>query len=225
MILNIFTINNKFVDCMKKIKRKKHLEMRIQSIPPHPKPKVELEQYATPSVIASDLLWNALSLGDIENKNVLDLGCGCGIFSIGSCLLGADSAIGIDIDEESINLALKTASDFSIDNIEFISSDVFDFDDDLNVDTIFQNPPFGSQKNAERGIDLEFVKKAREFDADVLYSFHMASTEEFLINYYENLSFDITHIFRYSFPIPKIYEFHKNEFQNVDVIVIRSKII
>ena len=120
MILNIFTINNKFVDCMKKIKRKKHLEMRIQSIPPHPKPKVELEQYATPSVIASDLLWNALSLGDIENKNILDLGCGCGIFSIGSCLLGADSAIGIDIDEESINLALKTASDFSIDNIGFI---------------------------------------------------------------------------------------------------------
>ena len=144
----------------------------------------------TPSVIASDLLWNALSLGDIENKNILDLGCGCGIFSIGSCLLGADSAIGIDIDEESINLALKTASDFSIDNIEFISSDVFAFDDDLNVDTIFQNPPFGSQKNAERGIDLEFVKKAREFDADVLYSFHMASTEEFLINYYENLSFE-----------------------------------
>ncbi len=117
---------------MKKIKRKKHLEMRIQSIPPHPKPKVELEQYATPSVIASDLLWNALSLGDIENKNILDLGCGCGIFSIGSCLLGADSAIGIDIDEESINLALKTASDFSIDNIGFILSDVFDFDDDLN---------------------------------------------------------------------------------------------
>ena len=58
---------------MKKIKRKKHLEMRIQSIPPHPKPKVELEQYATPSVIASDLLWNAFSLGDIENKNIVDL--------------------------------------------------------------------------------------------------------------------------------------------------------
>ena len=58
---------------MKKITRKKHLEMKIQSIPPHPKPKVELEQYSTPSNIASDLLWNALSLGDIKNKNVYSI--------------------------------------------------------------------------------------------------------------------------------------------------------
>ena len=167
-------------------------------------------------------MWNALSLGDIENKNILDLGCGCGIFSIGSALLGANSSIGIDIDEESIDLARNTADDFSIDNIEFVVSDIFEFEDNPDIDTVFQNPPFGSQKNAERGIDLEFVKKAREFEPDVLYSFHMASTEEFLINYYENLSFNITHIFRYSFPIPKIYEFHKRESQNVDVIVIRA---
>ena len=70
-----------------KITRKKHLEMRLQSIPSHPKPKVGLEQYTTPSVIASDLLWNAFSLGDIENKNIVDLGCGTGVFAIGSSLL------------------------------------------------------------------------------------------------------------------------------------------
>ena len=207
---------------MKKITRKKHLEMRIQSIPSHPKPKVELEQYATPSDIASDLLWNALSLGDIENKNVLDLGCGCGIFSIGSALLGAKSAIGVDIDEDSINLARQSANKFDIENAEFIVSDICDLTDDLDADTIFQNPPFGSQKRADRGIDLKFVKKAYEFKPDVLYSFHMASTEEFLIDYYENLSFEITHIFRYSFPIPKIYDFHTKESQNVGVIVIRA---
>lgn len=222
MILNIFTINNKFVDYMKKITRKKHLEMKIQSIPSHPKPKVELEQYPTPSIIASDLLWNALSLGDVENKNILDLGCGCGIFSIGSALLGAKSSMGIDIDGEAIDLAKKTADEFSIDNVNFIASDVFTFNDNLEADTIFQNPPFGSQKRAERGIDLDFVKKALEFSPDVLYSFHMASTEEFLIDFYEDLSFEITHIFRYSFPIPKIYEFHTKESQNVDVIVMRS---
>ena len=207
---------------MKKITRKKHLEMRIQSIPSHPKPKVELEQYSTPSVIASDLLWNALSLGDIEEKNILDLGCGCGIFSIGAMLLGAGSAIGVDIDKDSIDLARKTADDFDIDNIEFIESDVCKLDNDLKADTIFQNPPFGSQKRADKGADLSFVKKACEISPDVLYSFHMASTEEFLIGYYEKLSFDITHIFRYSFPIPKIYEFHSKESSDVDVIVIRA---
>ena len=56
---------------MKKITRKRHLEMKLQSIPTHPKPKVGLEQYTTPSVIASDLLWNASSLGDVEGKDIL----------------------------------------------------------------------------------------------------------------------------------------------------------
>ena len=167
---------------MKKITRKKHLEMKIQSIPPHPKPKVELEQYATPSNIASDLLWNALSLGDIEDKNVLDLGCGCGIFSIGSALLGAKSTIGFDIDYDSINLARESTNKFNIENINYIVSDICDLSNDLDVNTIFQNPPFGSQKKADRGVDLKFVKKAYEFKPDVLYSFHMASTEEFLKN-------------------------------------------
>ena len=209
---------------MKKITRKKHLEMMIQSIPSHPKPKVDLEQYSTPSVIASDLLWNALSLGDIDDKNILDLGCGCGIFSIGSALLGAKSTVGVDIDEDSIDLAKVCANNFNINNIKFLQSDIDEFNCEINIDTIFQNPPFGSQKRAEKGVDLKFVKKAHEISPEVLYSFHMASTEAFLIEYYENLSFDISHIFRYSFPIPKIYEFHTNESQNVEVIVIRAKI-
>ena len=56
----------------------------------------------------------------------------------------------------------------------------------------------------------------------MLYSFHMQSTEEFLINYYADNGLEITHIFRYEFPIPKIYDFHTKEKQNVDVIVIRA---
>ncbi|MCR5026262.1 MAG: METTL5 family protein [Methanobrevibacter sp.] len=207
-----------------KITRKKHLEIKIQSIPSHPKPKVDLEQYSTPSVIASDLLWNALSLGDIEGKNILDLGCGCGIFSIGSMLLGAEFAAGVDVDKDAIDLARQCMNDYNINNMEFFESDVNDFSPDFDVDTIFQNPPFGSQKNAERGIDLQFVNKAHEFNPNTVYSFHMASTEEFLINYYEDLSFEITHIFRYAFPIPRIYEFHTNESKNVEVIVIRAKL-
>lgn len=207
---------------MKKITRKKHLEMMIQSIPSHPKPKVELEQYSTPSSIASDLLWNAFSLGDIENKNILDLGCGCGIFSIGSSLLGAKYSCGVDIDSDSINLARECGDTFNISNIEFIVSDVENFYPNFEIDTIFQNPPFGSQKRAEKSVDLKFVNKSHDCLPNTIYSFHMASTEDFLINYYENLSFKITHIFRYDFPIPKIYDFHSKESQNVNVIVLRA---
>lgn len=100
---------------MKKITKKKHLEMAIQNVPSHPNPKVDLEQYSTPAVIASDLLWNAYSLGDIVDKKVMDLGCGTGIFAIASMLLGATSAVGVDIDKESIDLASSYCGD-----VEFI---------------------------------------------------------------------------------------------------------
>ena len=202
---------------MKKITKKKHLEMAIQKVPKHPNPKVDLEQYSTPATIAADLLWNAYSLGDIADKKVMDLGCGTGIFAIASKLLGAASAIGVDIDKDSIDLASNYCGD-----VDFICSDICDLENDFDVDTIFQNPPFGSQKNAKKGADLKFISKAIELSPKVLYSFHMASTEEFLISYFEKNDLEITHIFRYNFPIPKIYEFHTREFANVEVIVIRA---
>ena len=208
---------------MKKITRKKHLEMRLQNIPSHPKPKVGLEQYTTPSVIASDLIWNAFGIGDIEDKNIVDLGCGTGIFAIGSALMGANSSVGVDIDEDSIKLARDVSEKLKVDNVEFIVNDIDEFNQPLNADTLFQNPPFGSQRNADKGQDLKFVKKAIEIDAKVIYSFHMASTEEFLIKFYEDNNLKITHIFRYKFPIPKIYEFHNKEKQIVNVIVIRAE--
>lgn len=202
---------------MKKITKKKHLEMAIQKVPKHPNPKVDLEQYSTPATIAADLLWNAYSLGDIADKKVMDLGCGTGIFAIASKLLGAASAIGVDIDRDSTDLASSYCGD-----VDFICSDICDLENDFDVDTIFQNPPFGSQKNAKKGVDLKFISKAVELSPKVLYSFHMASTEEFLISYFEKNDLEITHIFRYNFPIPKIYEFHTMESANVEVIVIRA---
>ena len=198
---------------MKKITKKKHLEMTIQKVPKHPNPKVDLEQYSTPATIAADLLWNAYSLEDIADKKVMDLGCGTGIFAIASKLLGAAS----DIGKDSIDLASSYCGDFN-----FICSDICDLENDFDVDTIFQNPPFGSQKNAKKGADLKFISKAIELSPKVLYSFHMASTEEFLISYFEKNDLEITHIFRYNFPIPKIYEFHTRESANVEVIVIRA---
>lgn len=202
---------------MKKITKKKHLEMAIQKVPKHPNPKVDLEQYSTPATIAADLLWNAYSLEDIADKKVMDLGCGTGIFAIASKLLGAASAIGVDIDKDSTDLASSYCGD-----VDFICSDICDLENDFDVDTIFQNPPFGSQKNAKKGADLKFISKAIELSPKVLYSFHMASTEGFLISYFEKNDLEITHIFRYNFPIPKIYEFHTRESASVEVIVIRA---
>ena len=209
---------------MKKITRKKHLEMRLQNIPSHPNPKVNLEQYTTPSIIASDLVWNAFSLGDIDGKNIIDLGCGTGIFTIASSLMGAKLAVGVDIDKDSVELARKVSYNLNVDNVKYIEEDIIDFNCSLDADTVFQNPPFGSQRKSDSGQDLKFVKKAIELNPNVLYSFHMASTQEFLVNYYRENNLNITHIFRYDFPIPKIYDFHTKDNQNVSVIVMRAEL-
>ena len=37
--------------------------------------------------------------GDISGQSVIDLGCGCGILTIGAALLGSALCFGIDIDQ------------------------------------------------------------------------------------------------------------------------------
>ncbi len=216
------------------IKRKKHLEMMLQSIPAHPKPKIELEQYMTPSIIASDLLWNAYALNDIFDKNILDLGCGSGIFTIGSLLLGANYACGVDIDSDVLITANDSSEKLGVnDYCDFIELDVnnlsntilnskLDTFEPLHMDVTIQNPPFGSQSKVKNGADRIFMEKSIEL-SDVSYSFHMAETENFIENYFSKLNAEITHKFYYSFLLPNIYPFHKMESKNIDVVVVRAQ--
>ena len=202
-----------------KITKKRHLEMILQNIPSHKSPKVHLEQYTTPAHIAADVLWNAYSLGDIENKKIIDLGCGTGIFAIGAVLLGACEVSAVDIDPEAIGIAKDYAGkNRVVDTIEFFIEDVKNFHGD--GDTIFQNPPFGAQKAGIKNADRLFMKKALE-SAPVVYSFHIKETEEFVEKYFDSLGGYVTHKFYYSFDIPKIYDFHKKEKIMVDVVVFR----
>lgn len=83
----------------------KTLEEYLQGVDGFDKPKIRLEQYATPSHIASVMLYTIQSkYGDLENKLVADLGCGCGMLSIGSFLLGAQHTIGFDIDTDALEV-------------------------------------------------------------------------------------------------------------------------
>lgn len=218
----------------KLIARKRHLEMELQKIPGHPNPKIELEQYMTPSFIASDLLWNAYTLDDIFDKNIIDLGCGSGIFAIGSILLGANYACGIDIDSDVLHTANEFSKKLYVNGYcDFIECDVndlsydilnsrIDMSEPLQMDVAIQNPPFGSQSRVNDGADRIFMEKSMEL-ADVSYSFHMAETENFIENYFLNLGAKITHKFYYSFPLPNIYSFHKMETKYIDVVVVRAQ--
>ncbi|MDR2966789.1 MAG: METTL5 family protein [Methanobacteriaceae archaeon] len=218
-----------------KISKKRHLEITIESIPKHFNPKVKWEQYSTSAKIAADLVWNANSLGDIFNKTILDLGCGTGVFTLSPLMIGAKIAVGIDIDKEAITTAENTAKNMKIANSHFFPYDVYDIKDitkdvllknnlvigcDLKFDTVFTNPPFGSQYQSKKGADRIFMELAIK-SADVSYSFHMAETRDFITDFYENLGGKITHEFFYNFPLNHNYDFHTKESKSIEVIVLR----
>ncbi len=200
-------------------KKKKQLEMALQSIQTFISPKVDLEQYQTPAEIAADLLWNAYSMGDIAGIKVADLACGTGILSVGAALLGANEVVGVDLDPDALNIAKQQASIRGLENvIRFIASDISDFNE--TADTVIQNPPFGAQKAHRKEADRLFMEKSLEV-APVVYSFHLADTEEFVLNFFSEKGGKVTNTFHYLFPIPKIYDFHKKEKVEVDVFVLR----
>ncbi|MEI7648496.1 MAG: methyltransferase, partial [Methanomicrobiales archaeon] len=66
----------------------KQLEMTLQKAAGYAKPRPSLEQYMTPAPLAARMLYHALMKGDIEGKNVCDLGSGTGVLAIGAALLG-----------------------------------------------------------------------------------------------------------------------------------------
>ncbi|MGB9200903.1 METTL5 family protein [Methanobacterium sp.] len=202
--------------------KKRQLEMALQDIPPHNNPKIDLEQYSTPSIIAADVLWNAHSIGDIDGMKVVDLGCGTGIFTIGSSMMGARESVGVDIDDEAVSIAESQALKMGVqDKTRFVTSDIRDFSE--IADTVIQNPPFGAQKANRGEADRLFMVKALEI-APVVYSFHIYETLDFVTNFFKKEGADISHVFHYTFPIPRIYDFHRKDKVDIKVVLLRVEI-
>ena len=63
-----------------------------------------------------------------ENSTVLDIGCGSGILSIASLLLGAKTAFGVDIDSLAVKTAKENAKENNLgdDRVNFIKGDLSD---------------------------------------------------------------------------------------------------
>ncbi len=62
-----------------------------------------------------------------EGDKVLDVGCGSGILSIASVLLGADSAFGVDIDPTAVRTAVENAQVNQVsDKCDFVAGNLTD---------------------------------------------------------------------------------------------------
>ncbi|KAG9391192.1 Methyltransferase small domain [Carpediemonas membranifera] len=181
-------------------------------------PNVKLEQYPTSPHVAAMLVQLASgTYGDIEGKNITDLGCGGGILGIAALLMGAEHVTFVDIDDAVLEIAKENVALFELtDQATFINQDV----SELSVpetDVVIMNPPFGTKR---KGIDVVFLEQACKI-GPVVYSLHKMSTDEFLVRKVVSWGCKATVAAHVSFDIPAMYKFHKKGKVAVEVSLIR----
>jgi len=194
--------------------KKKRLEIILENMIGIGEPNVDLEQYQTPAPIAAEILFNARMGGYIQGKDILDLGCGSGIFTIGATLLGANQVVGVDVDQCAlIALRENIIETGSPEVISLFLSDVKEFEPGRTFDTCIMNPPFGSQ---EKGADRPFLEKAIELCSTV-FTIHMTSTTDFIEKFVKAKGGKIVSKEEYRFPIPHMFFFHTKEEEDIRV--------
>lgn len=174
------------------------------------------EQYPTDSEIAAEVLWQAYMQGDIDGMRIADLGCGTGILGLGAALLGAKSVVGIDTDEAALSIAddnLLSLSDLVGKKLEvrFLEKDIQKFS--RSVDTVIQNPPFGTGK---KHADRAFLEKACSI-APVVWTFHKESTARFVERFALDRGFRVTHKLVFDFPLKASMPHHRKRIQRIKV--------
>ncbi len=215
--MNLITL----ASCKERILKERDLEIELEHIEAPIYSKVELEQYRTPPPLAAKLVYFAWKMGDIENKTVVDLGCGTGILGIASAIMGATKVICVDIDRSMLALAMKNARKMRVlCKMEFIQADIRE---KLGIrgDTVVQNPPFGVKK---RGADVMFLQAAIDI-ADVVYTIHKRAARKFILEKITDMGCKATHILEASILIPPTMNFHRKMKHETAVDLIRIEVV
>lgn len=197
------------------IRSKKDLEIVLSKLKNFARPSLELEQYATPSAIAAEWVWNMALKGEVAGKTILDAACGPGILGMGLLLLGAKKIYFVDKDEKVMQLCIENYNavkkEYEIGEAAFIAQDIALFDNE--VDLVVQNPPFGTKVEHA---DKKFLEKAFSV-APIIYSMHKWSTLKFVEAISRDHGFMITDTWGYEFPIKAAFEFHRKPKVLIDV--------
>jgi putative methylase len=205
---------------LENILKHRELEMLLERLKAHPSPSRFLEQYTIPADLAARILSVAAYVyGDILGKIVFDLGCGTGRLAIGSSILGANYAIGFDIDKIALKVAKSNAVEAGVsDKVDWVLCDVAKLEG--HCDTVIQNPPFGT---GFRGADSIFLRKALEV-GHTIYTIHKSETDEFIRRIVEKYGGSISIVFKSSISIPKMFEFHRKRSYVFQVNVYRIEV-
>lgn len=209
---------------LRMVRSKRELAIFLSKLEVFEQANVQLEQYPSDGQVAATLLWQAAINEDIEEKHVLDLGCGTGILGIGALLLGARKVTFVDIDPNVLKIVKKNFEimheEWEIDiegKWEFINTSIDQLaikeEDDMIV---IMNPPFGTKlKHA----DKKFLQTAIRY-SPTIYSMHKTSTKVFLEAFSKDNNYDLFWFEPMSFPIKQTMKEHTKRIERIEVAII-----
>jgi len=185
-------------------------------------PRAPLEQYRTPPELAAHLIHLADLRGDIEDRTIVDLGCGTGMLALGAALRGPERAVGLDLDRAPLATARENERKVaSATSVSWIQGDAGQapLATDRDGTTVVMNPPFGAQSGNEHA-DREFLSTTAEI-ASVSYSIHNEGSQEFVGSFAEDNAGTVTDSYQTEFDIPRQFDFHEDESRAVTAEVYR----
>jgi len=147
-----------------------------------------------------------------------------GMLSAGAALLGSPAVIGVDIDADALDVAVKNVDQFEDLPVEFVRADVLSIAQPgatsasagggwrrLRADTVIMNPPFGTRR---KGADVDFLRAAARLvgrDGGAVYSLHKSSTRAHLrkVALQELGCAEAEVLAELRYDLPATYKFHK----------------
>ncbi len=219
----------------------KQLESHLSEVDIFETPKISLEQYPTSAHIASRMIYTAeQTYDDIGSATVVDLGTGTGMLGIAAAIMGAGHVLGIDIDQDALEIARRNIrgilfdedsgddgdgrDDEPVPSIDLLHMDVTAIPTMSSLhkcaDTVLTNPPFGTKGN--KGIDVEFLRAAFHVSRGAVYSLHKSSTRAYIGKWaMRNGAVGAEPIVALRYDLPKSYDFHTRKAVDVEVDIWR----
>jgi putative methylase len=184
-------------------------------------PQIDLEQYRTPPELASYLVHVADLQEDIEERTVIDLGCGTGMLALAATLRGPERVVGVDIDDAALGTAQENRRRIAArSSVSWVQADATQIPLDPSTDaTVVMNPPFGAQNGNEHA-DRAFLETTAEI-ATVSYSIHNAGSADFVESFAADHDGEMTHAYSAEFDLPKTFEHQSEQSRTIDVELFR----
>ncbi|XP_051566260.1 rRNA N6-adenosine-methyltransferase METTL5-like [Myxocyprinus asiaticus] len=151
------------------------------------------------------------TFNDTENKLVTDLGCGCGVLSIGAAVLDAGLCVGFDIDDDALDIFKRNIEEFELSNTVVVLYDVCSIGSSYakKFDTVIMNPLFGTKQN--QGIGMQFLQTAISMARTAVYSLHKNCTWDHIQKKGNDWKVKMEVIAELRYDLPASYNFLKKK--------------